>query len=156
MNRLLLCFVSAILVIACTEKEQTSGIPITVKRDQLEKSIGIETIGGVFTPLIEAGSTQPIEKKQIFSTYADGQSQITIKVYYGSEPLVSGNSLLGEFRIEPVPPMPRGEPQVEINFRVVGEHFHLLAKGLNFTESLQIKKVEQGRGANTLPRVAHD
>jgi molecular chaperone DnaK len=81
-------------------------------------SIGIETLGGVFTPLIERNTTIPTKKSQVFSTADDNQVAVTIKVYQGERKMAIDNKLLGQFNLEGIPPSPRGLPQIEVTFDV--------------------------------------
>ena len=81
-------------------------------------SLGIETLGGVFTSLIPRNTTIPTKKSQVFSTAADGQTQVEIKVYQGERQLVRDNKLLGQFNLVGLPPAPRGVPQVEVTFDI--------------------------------------
>ena len=81
-------------------------------------SLGIETLGGVFTRLINRNTTIPTKKSQVFSTAADGQTQVQISVYQGERELVKDNKLLGNFVLSGIPPAPRGTPQVEVTFDI--------------------------------------
>lgn len=81
-------------------------------------SLGIETLGGVFTRLINRNTTIPTKKSQIFSTAADGQSQVQICVYQGERELVKDNKMLGNFLLSGLPPAPRGVPQIEVSFDI--------------------------------------
>ncbi len=81
-------------------------------------TLGIETLGGVMTPLVERNTTIPTEKKQIFSTAEDNQTAVTIKVYQGERPMAADNRLLGQFNLEGIPPAPRGVPQIEVTFDI--------------------------------------
>ena len=81
-------------------------------------SLGIETLGGVFTPLIERNTTIPTKKSQVFSTAEDGQTAVTIKVYQGERKMAVDNKLLGQFSLEGIPSAPRGIPQIEVTFDI--------------------------------------
>ncbi|MCU0318194.1 MAG: molecular chaperone DnaK [Amoebophilaceae bacterium] len=81
-------------------------------------SLGIETMGGVFTKLIEANTTIPTEKSQIFSTAADNQPSVDIHVLQGERPLAKDNRSIGKFHLDGIPPAPRGVPQIEVKFDI--------------------------------------
>ena len=81
-------------------------------------SLGIETLGGVLTKLIERNTTIPTKKTQIFSTAGDGQTAVTIKVYQGERPMAVDNKILGQFDLTGIPPAPRGIPQIEVTFDI--------------------------------------
>merc|ERR1719499_486223 len=81
-------------------------------------SLGIETLGGVFTRLISRNTTIPTKKSQVFSTAADGQTQVEIKVHQGEREMARDNKLLGQFQLVGIPPAPRGVPQVEVTFDI--------------------------------------
>jgi molecular chaperone DnaK len=81
-------------------------------------TLGIETEGGILTPLVERNTTIPTEKKQTFSTAADNQRAVTVKVYQGERKMAADNRLLGEFNLEGLPPAPRGVPQIEVKFDI--------------------------------------
>ncbi len=81
-------------------------------------SLGIETLGGVFTRLIERNTTIPTKKSQIFSTAEDGQTAVTIKVYQGEREMAAYNKLLGQFDLVGIPAAPRGVPQIEVTFDI--------------------------------------
>lgn len=81
-------------------------------------SLGIETLGGVFTRLIKRNTTIPCEKSQVFSTAADNQTQVGIKVLQGEREMAADNKLLGEFELVGIPPAPRGVPQIEVSFSI--------------------------------------
>ena len=81
-------------------------------------SLGIETLGGVFTPLIERNTTIPTKKSQVFSTAEDNQSAVTIRVFQGERQMAQDNKILGEFNLESIAPAPRGVPQIEVTFDI--------------------------------------
>lgn len=81
-------------------------------------SLGIETLGGVMTKMIEKNTTIPTRHQQVFSTADDNQPAVTIKVFQGEREIASGNKLLGEFNLEGIPPAPRGLPQIEVTFDI--------------------------------------
>merc|ERR1712102_148936 len=81
-------------------------------------SLGIETLGGVFTKLINRNTTIPTKKSQVFSTAADGQTQVELKVHQGEREMGKDNKLLGQFQLTGIPPAPRGVPQIEVTFDI--------------------------------------
>jgi molecular chaperone DnaK len=81
-------------------------------------SLGIETLGGVFTKIIERNTTIPTKKTQIFSTAEDSQNAVTIRVFQGERPMAGDNKLLGHFDLVGIPPAPRGIPQIEVSFDI--------------------------------------
>jgi molecular chaperone DnaK len=81
-------------------------------------SLGIETLGGVFTRLIERNTTIPTKKAQVFSTADDNQSAVTIRVFQGEREMAADNKLLSQFNLESIPPAPRGMPQIEVEFDI--------------------------------------
>ena len=81
-------------------------------------SLGIETLGGVFTRLIDRNTTIPTKKSNVFSTAEDNQNAVTVRVFQGEREMVADNKLLGEFNLEGIPPAPRGMPQIEVTFDI--------------------------------------
>ena len=104
-------------------------------------SLGIETLGGVFTRLINRNTTIPTKKSQIFSTAADFQTAVEIKVYQGERELVRDNKLLGNFQLVGIPPAHRGVPQIEVTFDIDADsivHVHAKDKATNKDQSITI------------------
>ena len=104
-------------------------------------SLGIETLGGVFTRLINRNTTIPTKKSQTFSTAADFQSAVEIKVYQGERELVRDNKMLGNFQLVGIPPAHRGVPQIEVTFDIDADsivHVHAKDKSTNKDQSITI------------------
>ena len=104
-------------------------------------SLGIETLGGVFTRLIEKNTTIPTKKSQVFSTAADSQTAVTIRVHQGEREMANANKLLGQFDLVGLPPAPRGIPQIEVMFDIDANGIvHVNAKdlGTGKEQSIQI------------------
>src|SRR5207249_2677908 len=104
-------------------------------------SLGIETLGGVFTKLIEKNTTIPTRKSQVFSTAADNQPAVTIRVFQGEREMAADNKLLGQFDLIGIPPAPRGVPQIEVTFDIDANGIvHVNAKdlGTGKEQSIQI------------------
>ena len=94
-------------------------------------SLGIETAGGVFTKMIEKNTTIPVKKSDVYSTYADNQTAVTIKVFQGERARAIDNHILGEFNLEGIPAAPRGVPQIEVTFDIDANGIvHVSAKDL--------------------------
>ena len=101
-------------------------------------SLGIETLGGVFTRLIDKNTTIPTTKKQVFSTAEDNQPGVDIKVYQGEREMTKHNKLLGRFHLDGIPPAPRGKPQIEVTFDI----------DANGIVSVSAKDKESGKAQN--------
>lgn len=104
-------------------------------------SLGIETLGGIMTKLISRNTTIPTKKSQIFSTAADGQTAIEVKIYQGERELVRDNKLLGNFNLVGIPPAPKGVPQIEITFDIDADgivHVNAKDKATNKDQSMTI------------------
>ena len=103
-------------------------------------SLGIETLGGVFTRLIDRNTTIPTKKSQIFSTAADSQTAVTIRVFQGEREMADNNKLLGQFDLVGIPPAPRGMPQIEVAFDIDANGIvHVSAKDMATQKEQSIK-----------------
>jgi molecular chaperone DnaK len=105
-------------------------------------SLGIETLGGVFTRLIDRNTTIPTKKSQVFSTAEDGQRAVTINVYQGEREMAADNKLLGRFDLDGIPPAPRGIPQIEVTFDIDANgivHVSAKDKKTNKEQSIRIQ-----------------
>jgi molecular chaperone DnaK len=109
-------------------------------------SLGIETEGGIMTPLIERNTTIPVEKKESFSTAADNQTAVTVRVFQGERQMANDNRLLGQFNLEGIPPAQRGVPQIEVAFDIdVNGILNVSAKDLA-TGKEQSVRIEESSG----------
>ncbi|MDA7979743.1 MAG: molecular chaperone DnaK [Pirellulales bacterium] len=109
-------------------------------------TLGIETEGGVLTPLVERNTTIPTEKKQTFSTAADNQTAVTVSVFQGERSMAADNRLLGQFNLEGIPAAPRGVPQIEVRFDIDANGIlNVAAKDLG-TGKEQTVRIEQSAG----------
>jgi molecular chaperone DnaK len=108
--------------------------------DVVPLTLGIETLGGVMTPLIERNTTIPTQKKQVFSTAADNQPAVTISVLQGERPMAKDNKKIGQFDLSDIPPAPRGVPQIEVTFDLDADGIlHVSAKDKQSGKEQKIK-----------------
>ncbi|PKM40693.1 MAG: molecular chaperone DnaK [Firmicutes bacterium HGW-Firmicutes-9] len=128
-------------------------------------SLGIETVGGVFTKLIERNTTIPTKKSQIFSTAADGQTSVEVHVLQGERGMVQGNKTLGRFQLTGIAPAPRGVPQIEVSFDIDANGIvHVTAKDLGtgnqqnvtITASTNLNEDEIKRAVNEAEKFADE
>ncbi|HPM04037.1 MAG TPA: molecular chaperone DnaK, partial [Candidatus Cloacimonadota bacterium] len=106
-------------------------------------TLGIETLGGVMTPIIERNTTVPTRKSQVFSTAADNQNAVTIHILQGERPMANDNRSLGRFDLVGIPPAPRGVPQIEVTFDIDANgilHVSAKDKGTNKEHSMRIER----------------
>jgi molecular chaperone DnaK len=109
-------------------------------------TLGIETEGGVLTPLVEKNTTVPCERKQVFSTAADNQTGVTVKVFQGERKMAGDNRLLGEFDLSGIPPAPRGVPKIEVKFDIDANGIlNVSAKDLGTGKEANVK-IQQSSG----------
>ncbi len=121
-------------------------------------SLGIETLGGVFTRLIERNTTIPTKKGQVFSTAEDGQTAVTIRVFQGEREMAADNKMLGTFDLVGIPPAPRGVPQIEVTFDIDANgivHVSAKDKATAKEQSIQIRATG-GLSDNEIDRMVKD
>jgi molecular chaperone DnaK len=121
-------------------------------------SLGIETLGGIFTKIIERNTTIPTKKSQVFSTATDNQPAVTIKVCQGEREMASDNKLLGNFELVGIPPAPRGVPQIEVSFDIDANGIlHVSAKDLGTGKEQSIRiTASSGLSEDEINRMTRD
>ncbi|MBN1587914.1 MAG: molecular chaperone DnaK [Pirellulales bacterium] len=124
----------------------TGDVQDMVLVDVTPLSLGIETLGGILTKLVERNTNIPVERKNVFSTADDNQTAVTVKVYQGEREMAANNRLLGQFNLEGIPPAPRGVPQIEVRFDIDANGIlNVSAKDLG-TGKEQKVRIEQSAG----------
>lgn len=121
-------------------------------------TLGIETLGGIMTPLVERNTTIPTQKKQVFSTAADNQPAVTIRVLQGERKMANDNKEIGRFDLSDIPPAPRGMPQVEVSFDIDADGIlHVSAKDLSSGKEQKIRiEAQSGLDEEEIKRMVRD
>ena len=121
-------------------------------------TLGIETLGSVMTPIIERNTTIPVQKKQVFSTAADNQPAVTVRVLQGERPMAGDNKEIGRFDLSDIPPAPRGFPQIEVIFDIDADGIlHVSAKDLSSGKEQKIRiQAKSGLDEGEIQRVVKD
>lgn len=126
--------------------------------DVIPLTLGIETLGGVLTPLVEKNTTIPTQKKQIFSTAADNQPAVTIRVLQGERKMANDNKEIGRFDLSDIPPAPRGMPQIEVSFDIDADGIlHVSAKDMQSGKEQKIRiEAKSGLSQQEIDRMIKD
>lgn len=126
--------------------------------DVIPLTLGIETMGGVMTPLVERNTTIPTQKKQIFSTAADNQPAVTIRVLQGERKMADDNKEIGRFDLSDIPPSPRGIPQIEVAFDIDADGIlHVSAKDMSSGKQQKIRiEAQSGLKEDDIKRMLRD
>ena len=126
--------------------------------DVIPLTLGIETLGGVMTPIVERNTTIPVQRKQVFSTAADNQTAVTIVVLQGERKIARDNKEIGRFDLSELPPAPRGMPQIEVNFDIDANGIlHVHAKDLATGKEQKIRiEAKSGLNEEEIKRMLRD
>ena len=135
----------SLLAIGCHSQNRQAVVvedstPI-VSAGSTTEALGIETLGGVFTPLINPDTAVPCSKSEIFSTAADGQSQIMVILFRGTNQLVASDHALGKFQVTGIPVAPRATPKIQVTFAITQRQILLSARDLTRRTDLEIRRV---------------
>lgn len=154
MTKLLFTITLIASLAGCAQKEFPLGeivaesqSPAIGKDFTVSEPIGIETLGGVFTELIQVGVAVPCEKSEVFSTAADNQDQIEITLYRGNAKMVKDNKKIGQFLVRGIPAASRGIPNIQVSFIVTTTDIMLKAKDMSSGRIMDIVKIEEGSAA---------
>ena len=134
------------MTFGCQSKNQQvviveNNTPIVDANRMTSEGLGIETLGGVFTPLIKAGTSVPCSVSEEFSTAADGQAQIMVTLFRGTNRLTMDNHSLGRFQVVGLQSSPRGVPKIQITFSIEESQIRLSARDVTAKKDLQIQRV---------------
>lgn len=126
--------------------------------DVIPLTLGIETLGGVLTPIVERNTTIPVQKKQVFSTASDNQPAVTIVVLQGERPMAKDNKEIGRFDLTEIPPASRGTPQIEVSFDIDADGIlHVSAKDLGTKKEQKIRiEAKSGLSQEEIQRMVKD
>src|SRR3989339_65338 len=126
--------------------------------DVIPLTLGIETLGGVLTPIVERNTTIPTQKKQVFSTAADNQPAVTIVVLQGERKMAKDNKEIGRFDLSDIPPAPRGMPQIEVSFDIDADGIlHVSAKDTKSGKEQKIRiEAKSGLSEDEIKRMLKD
>jgi len=144
MHKLLTILVFLLLVPGCRKREAPFVVedrtPM-VAASQMTEAFGIETLGGAFTPLIKSGTKIPCALAEVFSTAADGQTQIVVAPFRGTNQMAADNHSLGKFQLVGIPPAARGTPKIEVTFTITERQVLLSARDVTHNKELKVQRL---------------